>query len=222
MGKFVDLTGQVFGRLTVMSRAPANGLSKASRWNVLCTCGEPRVVYANSLRSGATRSCGCLKLDVQRARLQSHGLSRTKSYRAWYAMWHRCTNPTNASYANYGGRGISVAPEWADVHRFIEDMGEHPGGNLSLERVDNNLGYSKSNCVWATAQEQTDNRSITRRLTLHGVTKTVKEWADEVGLKYTTLLRRVDDWGWSVEKALDVTVDESRESRKRNTWGQYA
>lgn len=162
---------------------------------------------------------------MRRKTLQSrsrHGLSRTQAYKAWIAMIHRCTNPEYPSYPNYGGRGITVCQEWIeDVRRFVADLGHPPGPEYSLERLDNNGPYAPHNCVWATATEQTRNRRTTRLLTHEGVTKTVQEWAKCSGLKYTTLLRRIDDWGWTVDRALQTTVSKSRSSRSRDTKGRY-
>lgn len=222
MSGFVDLSGQVFGRLTVVNRVPSVKGQGGVVWNVVCECGSTRKVLSNSLRSGNSKSCGCLVKDVQRGLRLTHGMSRTREYRTWYHMWDRCTNKNNASYSRYGGRGVSVDPEWQDLQRFIADMGNHPGGGLTLERVNNDLGYSAENCVWASSQAQTDNRSITRRLTFRGVTKTIQAWARDAGLNYTTLIRRIDDWGWSLEKALELTVEDQRDSRNRNERGQYA
>lgn len=152
-----------------------------------------------------------------------HNLSRTPAYRAWAAMRHRCLNPASKQYGRYGGRGIKIDPSWvSDVARFVEDMGQPPGEGFSLDRIDNDSDYCKENCRWATVMEQNRNRSVCRHLTFNGISKTVQEWADEYGVKYTTLMRRVFEWGWSAEKALTTSVKDWREARKRNEKGQYA
>lgn len=150
----------------------------------------------------------------------SHGLSRTPAYRVWVAMIHRCTNRNYFAYPRYGGRGVNVCERWLDVRAFVADMGQPPQGH-SLERVDNDGPYTPENCVWATSVQQTRNRRNTRLLTHEGVTKTVQEWADHCGLKYSTLLRRVDDWGWDLGKALSQPVSQTKAQRARNEKGQY-
>ena len=151
-----------------------------------------------------------------------HGLSRTPEYAAWVAMRHRCLSPLSQSYLRYGGRGITVCPEWLDVRVFVRDMGPRPSPAHSLERVDNDGPYGPGNCVWELRKRQNDNRSVSRRLTYEGETKTLSEWAEQAGIKYTTLLRRLDDWGWTAEKALHTSVTENRARRGRNERGQYA
>ena len=137
-------------------------------------------------------------------------------------MRHRCLSPMNSAYPRYGGRGVLVDPSWDDVRVFVRDMGTRPSPSHSLERVDNDGPYSKENCVWATRKEQNDNRSISKKVTLNGVTKSVSDWAEDTGIKYTTLLRRLFDWGWPPEKALSLSAAESRARRDRNQKGQYA
>lgn len=117
-------------------------------------------------------------------------------------MWHRCTNTEAKAYKNYGGRGIRVCSRWERYENFLKDMGRRPGTGFSLERVDNDGHYSPKNCEWATKAKQTRNRRCSRRLTAFGTTKTYTEWCEEFGVKYTTLISRIDLRGWSPEKAL--------------------
>lgn len=135
-----------------------------------------------------------------------HGAAKkgavTRTYKKWLRMNSRCFNPAYALYHRYGGRGITVCDRWRDYANFLEDMGEAPIGK-SLDRYPNKDGnYEPGNCRWATDTEQGRNRSITLNLTLNGVTKTVKEWADERGLNYKALWSRLNR-GLSVEEALD-------------------
>lgn len=148
-----------------------------------------------------------------------HGLSRTPEYAAWAAMRHRCEVPTSQAYRNYGGRGIVVCQEWSDVRRFVADMGPRPSRSHTLDREDNDGPYCKSNCRWATVKDQNANRSISRRLEAFGETKSVADWCSQFGIKYTTLLARIERWGWSVEKSLQTPTGSI--IKTRNELGQY-
>ncbi len=121
-------------------------------------------------------------------------------------MIERCENPNANRFARYGGRGIKPCKEWREsFEAFALDMGEPPDG-FSLERIDNEKGYTKDNCRWASAKEQALNRSSNVRLTFRGETKTISEWAESLGMKFDTLQSRITYYGWSVEKALTTPV----------------
>jgi len=153
----IDLTGQVFGRLTVIAYVGIK--NRAAIWTCFCKCGNKIKIRTADLRRGHTKSCGCLQKDLSRKRLTKHGLWDTPSYQSWRSMKQRCTNPTNIAYKYYGGRGISFCSRWDAFENFFEDMGERPIG-LTLERVDNEKGYSKENCKWANQKEQIRNSRI--------------------------------------------------------------
>lgn len=135
---------------------------------------------------------------------QTCGGKRTQTYEAWRHMRKRCENPRHPYYADYGGRGIEVCERWRHFAGFFADMGECPKG-LTLDRIDNSLGYSPENCRWTTRKVQQNNRRTNRLLTHRGRTLTVTQWADHLGVGKTTLFQRLR-YGWSVEKALTRAV----------------
>lgn len=117
-------------------------------WLCVCACGSKRIVYETNLTGGKSQSCGCSRMD--------HGLSHTKAAHVWVALKRRCLNPGDRGYKNYGGRGIAVCERWLILDNFFADMGE-PEEGMSLDRIDNDKGYSPENCRWTTQAEQCQN-----------------------------------------------------------------
>ena len=206
MAKLKDLTGQKFGRWTVVSRA-ANQLGSRAYWNCICICGTGKHVYHGSLVYGKSISCGCHNNEARKARTKhghTAGNGFTKTYSTWANMIARCTRESSGNYRFYGGSGITVCDQWLTFANFLKDMGNPPAGG-SIERIDNTLGYSPENCRWATHIEQCNNRRNSRFITHNGETHTLSEWSRITGINRDTLKRR-DNLGWPAEKVLTHPV----------------
>jgi hypothetical protein len=164
------------------------------------------VVASAKLRSGNTRSCGCLRGELNRQRTLTHGLSDAiPEYHVWMGMRARCLNPRQRVYPRYGGRGIAICPSWDDFEVFLADMGLRPSSKHSLERIDNDGPYSAENCRWATQSEQMRNTSSNRLLTCCGETRCMTEWAEVTGLKVATIHARLRR-GWTDEQTLHAPL----------------
>lgn len=161
MVKLKDLTGQKFGRLTVLGRAANKG--RRTMWECLCDCGNVKNIVADSLQCGKSRSCGCLKRDISENPAIKHGYAGSAIYVAWVSMKQRCFNSNHPGYKDYGGRGVTVCDRWADdgFINFLKDMGNRPDG-LTLDRIDNDGNYEPSNCRWATQEQQNINKRPSR------------------------------------------------------------
>ncbi len=204
-----DVTGHRFGRLTAVRFLGNRRVGSQSKrfWLMRCDCGAERELAYSAFASGATASCGCLLRET----ITKHGASGTQTYRVWHAMIQRCRNPQDPSWADYGGRGITVCDRWRDYAVFMGDMGPRPRG-ATLEREDVDGGYSPENCRWATPREQANNRRTNRLVTYQGATRTLADWARAVGLRKGCLQQRIAA-GWPVERALTQPADRSRQHR---------
>lgn len=184
-GKFRDLSGVKIGRWTVISRAP-NHIFPSGRsgtmWNCVCECGAKASVNACSLKSGDSKSCGCLQSELAVAQNTTHGHyvngDGSPTMKSYEAMIQRTTNPNSTAWYKYGARGIKTCARWqAGFTNFLADMGVRPSG-LTLERKDNSGDYTPENCRWATVKEQGRNKRNNRMLVIRGETLCVSEWAE--------------------------------------------
>lgn len=124
----------------------------------------------------------------------------------WYGMIHRTPNPDHSEFVRYGARGITVCDEWHSFECFHQDMKDGYLPGLSIDRIDNDKGYCKQNCKWATKKEQANNRRTSKLFTIDGVTKTLAQWTEQSGLKSSTVRQRLYGYGWSIERALSTKV----------------
>lgn len=168
-----------------------------------CDCGNTKIFSTRHLISGQMKSCGCNKSKAARDRATKHGLSETSLYKTWLSMRGRCHRPTEQSYKDYGGRGISVCDEWRnDFQAFAAYVGAKPTQLHSLDRIDNNGNYEPGNVRWATRIEQANNRRSSTAVEFNGQVKTLTEWSESTGIHPYTIHTRIRDLGWSIEKAL--------------------
>lgn len=202
MALFVDLNGKEFGLLTVVKRSEfkGNGKKPTIHWECICDCGKTTIVSGGSLRSGATKSCGCGMASTQ---FQfKHGKVGTREYKAWASMKHRIINPDEDHKRNYGDRGIDIDPRWVEsFDAFCQDMGDAPSDKHTIERIDNNQGYWPNNCKWATQAEQNRNYRLNRQVTYNGKTQCVTDWAKELGIAKHLIYQRLNR-GWDIQRAL--------------------
>lgn len=200
----IKLEGQKFGRLTVLSFVGTNGRDR--KYLCRCECGSETITSTACLRSGTTRSCGCLIRISAVARCTTHGASRTRLYWLWADMIARCTKENHHAWENYGGRGIHVCAAWRhDFAQFASDMGSRPPG-AQLDRIDNDKGYEPSNCRWSSRTEQANNKRNNRLITHDGRTMTLAQWSRETGIPYHTLKARLGRYGMSPAAALTKEV----------------
>lgn len=190
-------------------------------WLCLCDCGNFTEVLVNNFPR--TKSCGCLR------RVGRHGYKKDGKEKPVYSVWAqmktRCLNKNHRNYKDYGGRGIKICRRWLDFKNFIFDMG-HPPTEMTLERKNNNKGYSPDNCKWATQAEQTGNTRVSRRFTLNGETKCLSEWARCFGINERTLHGRIKD-GLSFEEAINrpfgrgTFIKFNGQNKNIKTWARH-
>lgn len=196
-----DLTGSTFGRLTVVGFDPSKRCSGKSYWRCVCECGQHSSVSANNLKMGRVKSCGCVKPGNR-----THGMSSMPEYRVWKGMKARCERPTSQDWNLYGGRGIRVCERWSSFPLFLEDMGERPSKDHSIERDDVHGDYCPGNCRWATKTEQARNKRTSVRVVYRGAQRTYAELSEIGGISADTIRSRHMRYGWPIEVAVSLPV----------------
>ena len=194
--------GMKFGRLTVIeeTKMRRNGSKYYFRaYLCQCSCDGTVIVPSSALTLNRTRSCGCLRKEAainhNKKYCFKHGMNKTRVHKIWSGMVGRCTNKENVGYPNYGGRGIKVCRRWNSFNNFYKDMGDPPSKRHSLDRINNNGNYTKTNCRWATHKQQANNRRNNVYIKFNNVTKTLAEWATLIGLTAGGLRIRIRKYG---------------------------
>lgn len=214
-------SGQKYGHVTAIKIVRERSQSLDEQWLCTCECGASVLANRLKLLKNPKYNCGCVFREELRQRMQKHGHTQrlihatgnpgviaSPTYQSWTAMKHRCLNPNHAAYHRYGGRGITICDEWLSFECFLKDMGERPEGT-SLERINNDASYCKSNCCWASTKQQTRNRCNSRLYEAFGKSLTLPEWSAETGIHKSTLYHRFAK-GLSIEEALSKPVRPKR------------
>ena len=212
-GQKIDLTGQRFGRLTVLHEADRTKANKI-RWECQCDCGNIVKVQGCHLRSGHTQSCGCRAREIAVEVNTTHGKKKTRLYGIWEGIKKRCYSENSYAYPYYGGRGIVMDSEWKENFQAFYDWAMSNGykSNLTIERIDVNGNYEPSNCCWITKGEQTNNTRNTHYITVDGKTQNIAQWAKELGItRY-----RIDA---AYQRGVDLEVYVAELIKKKNETG---
>ena len=200
MSKHIDLTGQKFGRLTVVESFRQNG-----SWMLkcLCDCGNFTMATSAQLKRGGKKSCGCYKKEITRARVTKHGKTDTRQFTIWKHIKERCYQPKCPKYKNYGGRGIIMCDNWRNNFKAFYEWSLANGyaDNLTIDRINNNGNYEPSNCRWVSQTEQQNNRNNNRIIIYEGHRYTAAQLAKKYKIPYKLFMGRLYN-NWSVEQAI--------------------
>lgn len=207
MTKLKNLTGQKFGRLTVIGFAYKKLVGKNYKyyWNCLCECGTNCIVESYNLKSGTSKSCGCYRKSFRK----KHNLTKSRLYRIWRGIRTRCKNPKIKEYVRYGGRGIKVCDEWGNNFISFYNWAIENGyqDDLTIDRINNNNDYKPSNCRWVTMEEQSQNTKKVIKITYNNEAYSLSKWARIIGINRNTLYTRYKN-GWNVEEMLTTKIGE--------------
>lgn len=214
MGNFIDLTGQRFGRWTVISRVGSDS-NKRAAWLCKCDCGRTKVVNSSNLIQGTSKCCGCTRKDsleqFYSKNYPAHGLYGTRLYTVYANILYRTENPSSPDYHNYGGRGIKICCEWRDSFKAFYDWSLMNGykEGLTIDRIDVNKGYSPGNCRWVDRLVQANNTRMNCVIECFGERHTLAEWARIVGISRLAIYKRIQR-GWSIERALTEPLHKNK------------
>lgn len=230
VSRYIDLTGKVFGRLTVVALGPGGLNSEGGKivnWWCQCSCGREDLILClpASLKSGHTKSCGCYKNEKTSERALRHGLHKHPLFKVWSAIQQRCTNPKTVNYKNYGGRGIDLCKEWRlDFKTFYDwSMANGWEKGLQIDRINNDGNYEPGNCRWVTASQNMRNTSRSTKFMVYGqelnFIDIYKNYAPS-WLSFSTFRARVKDRGVGIYEALysrpASPIDNLPQNRKSN------
>lgn len=207
----LDLTGQRFGMLVALELMGRNERGMA-RWRCRCDCGAEAVKTLGNLRSGHSKSCGCLRSTTTAREKTAHGMYGTPTYKSWSGMLTRCNNPRNHKYPAYGGRGIKVCERWHAFENFLADMGERPPGT-TIGRIDNDGHYEPENCQWETGKDQGRNKRNSRRFEFDGITATIGEHCERLGISASSVRSRIYTYGWDVDRAFATPIKATKKEQ---------
>jgi len=212
MSRVIELTGEKFGKLTVIERAGTR--RKRAMWKCECECGITTIVAGQDLKSGNTKSCGCVGKEKIKNLRYKHGLSHTRIHNIWWALYQRCCDENSSSYHWYGAKGITMCEDWKEFNNFHKWCYENGyNENFSIDRKNNNIGYYPDNCRWVDMKTQQRNRGNNRFITIGGITKKLCEWSEESGLHHVTILSRIKR-GVPEDKWLSINPIPRRDSKK--------
>jgi hypothetical protein len=208
-----ELTGLKFERLVVLKRHHQNKESDWF-WECLCDCGNKVITKGTTLTQGKVKSCGCYHKD----KITTHSMWKTPLYKIYRGIKSRCLQPLATGYSNYGGRGITVCDEWkmdpASFFKWAKENRYEEG--LTIERIDNNGPYSPENCKWIPLKEQANNKRTSHIITFNGETKTVAQWATYLNIPRYILYNRINNYGWTDERALTTPVGERKKGERKS------
>lgn len=213
MSKPIDLTGNRYGKLVVIARAYTSN-DGSLYWKCLCDCGNTKLVRAGNLRTGAVKSCGCLRKEIKPT--LRHNMTGTRIYSIWAGMKNRCYNKNEPAYKRYGGRGIRMCNEWKDVPDHFFEWAYKNGytDNLTIERIDVDGDYCPENCTWIPRNKQQANRSYCRMYTYNGKTQNLTQWCYELGIPYKQVHNRINKLGWSFERSISEPCHIEKRTKK--------
>ncbi len=208
-----DLTGRTFGRWRVLSKSATKLYANHIAYICRCNCGTERLVSGSLLKRHKSQSCGCAFVEGAAKSQLKHGLTTHRLKGTWRSMKERCCNPNHAAYARYGGRGIGVCERWMSLETFIKDNEPLARPGLTLDRINNDAGYSPDNCRWVEPREQMRNRATTVWIEHQGRRQTMTDWAAELGITLHALRHRLDNWPLDEALTRPVTPPHRRNSR---------
>lgn len=206
-----DNVGKRFGK--IYTKEIIREKWKKPKYLCVCDCGKEKLIDSGSVKRGAD-SCGCFTSQKITNSNRVHGMSRTKIHSIWKAMKQRCLNPKNQRYKDYGGRGISICDRWLDFQNFYEDVGDYPIG-MTLDRRNNDKGYSPENCRWITYRDNNNNTRRSVYVEYKGETKTLSQWCTLLGLNNNAMKTRLN-YNWDIERAFTTPVKKYK-PRKNGT-----